>query len=68
VHQVECRSRDARERLRLGYQPSQNAGAALGGLVGQDRAAIVARRHRLRKRLSFLELEDEPDAPHQRML
>jgi hypothetical protein len=68
MHQVERRSCDARQGLRLGRQSSQNAGSALSGLVGQDCASAVARRHRLGESLAFLELKNESDAAREGML
>ena len=42
MDQFERGSRDAREGLPLGREASQNAGATLSSLVGQDRAPVLA--------------------------
>jgi hypothetical protein len=46
----------------------EDTGAPLGGFISKDSAAIVPRGQRLTEDLTFLQLINHLDAPHERML
>src|SRR5690606_32033567 len=62
VHDLERGARDAGKRVRLVDQTREHAGAALGGLVEQEPAALVRLRQRLAHDLALFELVDGLDA------
>ena len=53
---------------RIFDQAAQDAGAAFCRLVSEDGAAIIAGGQWFAEHLAFLQLEDDLDAPHQRVL
>ncbi len=68
MHDFERAAGHRGERVRLGRQPGQHAGAAFRGFVEQDRQTIVPTRERFRHQLAFFELVDRLDTALERVL